>query len=110
MVANSLCRVQAKRMIRESEAGCGSELDRHLRCQHRRIWRATQRLGDTQIRTCAASSAAYSLREDIFDFFSPIQEREMVEGIGHWQAANSGGPKPLLPPIIPDWMAKQLGA
>ncbi|MEP6918687.1 MAG: alpha/beta hydrolase [Acidobacteriota bacterium] len=125
--------------------------------------------GDKRIKACAVSSAAYSLREDIFDYFPPIQERvrwiigandlagarkrladftlegrahliecpmligyskddrimdpqgafnlykaavnsrrEMVEGIGHNQAANAGGPRPLRPPVIPDWMAKQL--
>ena len=127
--------------------------------------------GDKRIKACAASSAAYSLREDIFDFFPPIQERlrwligardladarkkmaaftlegqaqkiecpmligyskddrimdpqgafnlyqaavnskrEMVEGIGHNHPTRVGGPNPLRPPTIPDWMAKQLGA
>lgn len=31
--------------------------------------------GDKRIKACAAWSCAYSLREDIFDYFPPIQER-----------------------------------
>ncbi len=125
--------------------------------------------GDKRIKACAANSCAFSLREDIFDYFPPIQERlrwligakdladgrkkiaeftmegraqliecpmligyskddrvmdpqgafrlyqaavnskrEMVEGIGHNHPMRVGGPDPLRPPIIEDWMAKQL--
>jgi hypothetical protein len=34
--------------------------------------------------------------------------REMVEGTGHNQAANAGGPQSVPPPILPDWAAKRL--
>ena len=125
--------------------------------------------GDKRIKACAANSCAFSLREDIFDYFPPIQERmrwligakdltearkkiaeftlegraqliecplligyskddrvmdpqgafrlykaavnstrDMVEGTGHNHPMRVGGPDPLRPPIIEDWMAKQL--
>ncbi|OFW34675.1 MAG: hypothetical protein A3J28_03435 [Acidobacteria bacterium RIFCSPLOWO2_12_FULL_60_22] len=125
--------------------------------------------GDKRIRACAANSCAYSLLEDIFDYFPPIQERirwligardladarkkiaeftmegrasliecplligyskddrimdpqgafrlyqaavhskrEMVEGIGHNHPTRVGGPNPLRPPAIEDFMAKHL--
>jgi dienelactone hydrolase len=35
-------------------------------------------------------------------------KREMVEGTGHAQAANAGGPRELRPPVLADWAAKQL--
>jgi dienelactone hydrolase len=35
-------------------------------------------------------------------------KREMVEGTGHNQASNAGGPRSLRPPVFPDWAAKQL--
>jgi dienelactone hydrolase len=35
-------------------------------------------------------------------------KREMVEGTGHTQASNAGGPRALRPPALPDWAAKQL--
>ena len=35
-------------------------------------------------------------------------KREMVEGTGHTQATNAGGPRPSRPPALPDWAAKQL--
>jgi dienelactone hydrolase len=35
-------------------------------------------------------------------------KREMVEGTGHTQASNAGGPRELRPPVLPDWAAKQL--
>lgn len=124
---------------------------------------------DKRIKACAANSCAFSLREDIFDYFPPIRERlrwligakdfadarkkiaeftmegraqliecpmligyskddrvmdpqgafrlyqaavnskrHMVEGIGHNHPMRVGGPDPLKPPIIEDWMAKQL--
>ena len=34
--------------------------------------------------------------------------REMVEGTGHTQASNAGGPRALRPAALPDWAAKQL--
>jgi dienelactone hydrolase len=125
--------------------------------------------GDKRIKACAANSCAYSLLEDIFDYFPPIQERlrwligardladarkkialftlqdraeriecpmligyskddrvmdpqgafrlyqaainskrEMVEGIGHNHPTRVGGPNPLRPPAIEDFMAKHL--
>jgi pimeloyl-ACP methyl ester carboxylesterase len=36
--------------------------------------------------------------------------RDMVEGTGHNQAANAGGPQRVQPPVLPDWAAKQLVA
>jgi dienelactone hydrolase len=36
--------------------------------------------------------------------------RDMVEGTGHNQAANAGGPRRGQPPVLPDWAAKQLVA
>jgi hypothetical protein len=35
-------------------------------------------------------------------------KREMVEGTGHTQASNAGGPRDLRPPALPDWAAKHL--
>ncbi|HVB55088.1 MAG TPA: alpha/beta hydrolase [Candidatus Acidoferrales bacterium] len=35
-------------------------------------------------------------------------KRTMVEGTGHTQAANAGGPRIERTPVFPDWMAKQL--
>ena len=35
-------------------------------------------------------------------------KRDMVEGTGHTQASNAGGPRELRPPVLPDWAAKQL--
>ena len=35
-------------------------------------------------------------------------KREMVEGTGHNQAANAGGPRGLRPPVLPDWAAQHL--
>ena len=35
-------------------------------------------------------------------------KREMVEGTGHNQAANAGGPRDLRPPVLQDWAAKHL--
>ncbi len=35
-------------------------------------------------------------------------KREMVEGTGHNQASNAGGPRGLRPPVLPDWAAKHL--
>ncbi len=35
-------------------------------------------------------------------------KREMVEGTGHTQASNAGGPRELRPPVLQDWAAKQL--
>ncbi len=35
-------------------------------------------------------------------------KREMVEGTGHTQASNAGGPRGMRPPALPDWAAKQL--
>jgi hypothetical protein len=32
----------------------------------------------------------------------------MVEGTGHAQASNAGGPRERRPPALPDWAAKQL--
>jgi len=37
-------------------------------------------------------------------------KREMVEGTGHVQAANAGGPRLSRPVVFPDWAAKTLGA
>jgi dienelactone hydrolase len=37
-------------------------------------------------------------------------KRDMVEGTGHAQAANAGGPRLLRPVVFPDWAAKMLGA
>jgi dienelactone hydrolase len=35
-------------------------------------------------------------------------KREMVEGTGHNQASNAGGPRDRRPPVFPDWAAKHL--
>jgi dienelactone hydrolase len=35
-------------------------------------------------------------------------KRTMVEGTGHSQASNAGGPRAMRTPVFPDWMAKQL--
>jgi len=35
-------------------------------------------------------------------------KREMIEGTGHTQASNAGGPRGRRPPELPDWAAKQL--
>jgi len=35
-------------------------------------------------------------------------KRDMVEGTGHMQASNAGGPRDLRPPVLADWTAKQL--
>jgi dienelactone hydrolase len=35
-------------------------------------------------------------------------KREMVEGTGHNQASNAGGPRSARPPALPDWAAKHL--
>jgi dipeptidyl aminopeptidase/acylaminoacyl peptidase len=37
-------------------------------------------------------------------------KRDMVEGTGHVQAANAGGPRASRPVVFPDWAAKTLGA
>jgi dienelactone hydrolase len=37
-------------------------------------------------------------------------KRDMVEGTGHVQAANAGGPRLSRPAVFPDWAAKMLGA
>jgi dipeptidyl aminopeptidase/acylaminoacyl peptidase len=37
-------------------------------------------------------------------------KRDMVEGTGHVQAANAGGPRQSRPVVFPDWAAKTLGA
>jgi pimeloyl-ACP methyl ester carboxylesterase len=37
-------------------------------------------------------------------------KRDMVEGTGHAQASNAGGPRAMRPVIFPDWAAKTLGA
>ena len=37
-------------------------------------------------------------------------KRDMVEGTGHVQAANAGGPRTSRPAVFPDWAAKTLGA
>ncbi|HWF39679.1 MAG TPA: alpha/beta hydrolase [Candidatus Acidoferrales bacterium] len=35
-------------------------------------------------------------------------KRDMVEGTGHAQASNAGGPREMREPIFPDWAMKQL--
>ena len=37
-------------------------------------------------------------------------KREMVEGTGHAQASNAGGPRGMRAPVLPDWAAKHLVA
>jgi dienelactone hydrolase len=37
-------------------------------------------------------------------------QREMVEGTGHAQASNAGGPRRMRPPALADWAAKHLVA
>ena len=37
-------------------------------------------------------------------------KREMVEGTGHNQASNAGGPRGMRSPVLPDWAAKHLVA
>jgi alpha-beta hydrolase superfamily lysophospholipase len=37
-------------------------------------------------------------------------KRDMVEGTGHVQASNAGGPRASRPVVFPDWAAKTLGA
>jgi dienelactone hydrolase len=125
--------------------------------------------GEKRIKAALMMSGSYSLREDLFDYFPPIQERvrwiigakdlgdarkklaeytldagagriecpmligyskddrimdpqgayklyqsavnskrQMVEGTGHTQASNAGGPRELRPQILADWTAKQL--
>jgi dienelactone hydrolase len=125
--------------------------------------------GEKRIKAALMMSGSYNLRQDLFDFFPPIQERvrwiigardladarkkladytmegragkiecpmligyskddrimdpqgayqlyqaavnckrEMVEGTGHAQAANAGGPREMRPPVLADWAAKQL--
>jgi dienelactone hydrolase len=125
--------------------------------------------GEKRIKAALMMSGSYSLREDLFDYFPPIQERvrwiigakdlpdarkklaeytmeagasriecpmligyskddrimdpqgayklyqaaanskrQMVEGTGHTQAANAGGPRELRPQVLADWTAKQL--
>jgi dienelactone hydrolase len=34
--------------------------------------------------------------------------RDMIEGTGHAQASNAGGPRQMRHPVFPDWAAKQL--
>src|ERR1700687_5621822 len=125
--------------------------------------------GEKRIKAALMMSGSYSLREDLFDYFPPIQERvrwiigakdlgdarkklaeytmdagasriecpmligyskddrimdpqgayklyqtavnskrQMVEGTGHTQAANAGGPRELRPQVLADWTAKKL--
>jgi dienelactone hydrolase len=125
--------------------------------------------GEKRIKAALMMSGSFSLREDLFDYFPPIQERvrwiigasdladarkrlaeytlesaaskiecpmligyskddrimdpqgayrlyqaavsskrEMVEGTGHTQASNAGGPRELRPPVMADWVARQL--
>ncbi len=125
--------------------------------------------GESRIRAAFMSSGSYDLRNDLFDYYPPIQERvrwiigakdltdahkkladynmegkatrlecpmligyskddrimdpagafrlykaatnskrDMVEGTGHAQAANAGGPRLERQPIFPDWAMKQL--
>jgi dienelactone hydrolase len=35
-------------------------------------------------------------------------KREMVEGTGHNQPSNAGGPREMRPPVLPDWAARHL--
>jgi dienelactone hydrolase len=35
-------------------------------------------------------------------------KREMVQGVGHAQAYNAGGPRERRPPVLEDWAARQL--
>jgi len=35
-------------------------------------------------------------------------KREMVEGTGHAQASNAGGPRSMRAPALADWAAKHL--
>ena len=37
-------------------------------------------------------------------------KRDMVEGTGHAQASNAGGPREAREPIFPDWAMKTIGA
>ncbi len=37
-------------------------------------------------------------------------KRDMIEGTGHVQASNAGGPRDRRPAVFPDWAAKTLGA
>jgi dienelactone hydrolase len=37
-------------------------------------------------------------------------KRDMIEGTGHAQASNAGGPRQGRPVVFPDWAAKTLGA
>jgi dienelactone hydrolase len=37
-------------------------------------------------------------------------KRDMVEGTGHNQASNAGGPRSMRPPVFPDWAMKHLVA
>jgi dienelactone hydrolase len=37
-------------------------------------------------------------------------KRDMIEGTGHAQASNAGGPRRERPVVFPDWAAKTLGA
>ena len=125
--------------------------------------------GESRIRAAFMSSGSYDLRNDLFDYYPPIQERvrwiigakdltdarkkladynleakatriecpmligyskddrimdpagafrlykaasnskrDMVEGTGHAQAANAGGPRLERQPVFPDWAMKQL--
>ena len=125
--------------------------------------------GEPRINAAMMSSGSFSLLNDLFDYYPPIQERvrwivgakdltdarkkladytlegranriecpmligyskddrimdpagalklykaavnskrEMVEGTGHTQASNAGGPRSVRPPVFPDWAAKHL--
>ncbi|HZC82630.1 MAG TPA: hypothetical protein VE222_13105, partial [Nitrospiraceae bacterium] len=125
--------------------------------------------GEKRIKAALMMSGSYDLRQDLFDYYPPIQERmrwiigasdladarkklgeytlegrasriecpmligyskddrimdpqgayrlyesavhskrDMVEGTGHTQASNAGGPRDLRPPVFADWTAKQL--
>jgi dienelactone hydrolase len=125
--------------------------------------------GEKRVKAALMMSGSYGLREDLFDYFPPIQERvrwiigakdlsdarkklaeytlegvasriecpmligyskddrimdpqgaykiyqtavnskrQMVEGTGHTQASNAGGPRELRPQVLADWTAKQL--
>ena len=128
--------------------------------------------GDKRIKAAFMSSGSFDLKNDLFEYYPPIQERvrwivgakdladarkkladynlgegraakieapmmigyskddrimdpggalrlyeaavnskrDMIEGTGHVQASNAGGPRDRRPVVFPDWAAKTLGA
>ena len=58
------------------------------------------------------SSTIYPSDPDQLEVAHPMRpfdlESWIVEGTGHSQASNAGGPRELQPPVLADWAAKRL--